>query len=738
MSSMFRSPEEFTPSDPESSSDDETLEEVSKKIEIEVNQELNAGVPQHTAVLTSGSTAQAHLFYGALLEDWCYKEVIEALGGQDASGRRLTRDSPEVQALGSDLYSSLSAQLGTHGVIGQGYQGSEWQMDRKIYRDGLKVLLNRALHQRLASGRTPSTALSPLATPYQPGVPYSFASRPNSPKLLSGASITTKNIPSIQERLDAMQLRSNPHTMIGSPPTLFPSIVSTGEPQFLQPSRYATDFAELELIGRGGYGKVFRVVNHLDGQEYAIKKITLSPKRLRRLQDGGSNELEALLREIRTLAALHHSNIVRYFGGWIEQTDARIAKDPPRLATQAMAMLHDRPARSDEDFSLGLQFDDEQDRDGPTLDEDNILFGYSSNSAEKFENDLKDRQRRASQATTSSDVTMKSFVQSREEYEDDDIESIPRPFGFPTQGQTSTDDQSSQNLFSDGGRPHTPRERADSGESNEPTWTLHIQMSLYPLSLASYLSLNDQTSSQCAKLIDRHCFHLLPTLRLILAILSGVEYLHIQNVVHRDLKPANIFLSIHKGTAYSTGCVDISMCPQCEPTDKAPAYVIPRIGDFGLVADISPPEAPTSQCNGSPIVSLNEIAEPLAGSYKGAATQPLSPLKDRAIGTEFYRPPSKAVSPDEKLDVFSLGVIAFELLWKFETRMERHAVLANLNKCLLPLDFSEKVGENSGRLEECLRGMLSADAAKRFSCKIVRECMEKLHEDVAKATPSTQ
>jgi translation initiation factor 2-alpha kinase 3 len=85
-------------------------------------------------------------------------------------------------------------------------------------------------------------------------------------------------------------------------------------------------------------------------------------------------------------------------------------------------------------------------------------------------------------------------------------------------------------------------------------------------------------------------------------------------------------------------------------------------------------------------VSINEIAEPLAGSYKPRATQHLNPLKDRAIGTEFYRPPCKAMSTDEKLDVFSLGVIAFELLWKFETSKPSPMTRAYVNLALLTSD----------------------------------------------------
>ncbi len=70
--------------------------------------------------------------------------------------------------------------------------------------------------------------------------------------------------------------------------------------------------------------------------------------------------------------------------------------------------------------------------------------------------------------------------------------------------------------------------------------------------------------------------------------------------------------------------------------------------------------------------------------------------------------------------------------------MERHTVLADLNKCFLPLDFSKKIGEKSGRLEGCLKGMLCADTDRRLSCKAVRECMESLLEDTTKAAPPTQ
>ena len=81
-----------------------------------------------------------------------------------------------------------------------------------------------------------------------------------------------------------------------------------------QISRYRNDFEQLEEIGRGGFGIVYKARHKLDGNLYAIKKIKLAK--------GNSEENKRIRREITYLSSLNNQYIVRYFQTWIEhETD---------------------------------------------------------------------------------------------------------------------------------------------------------------------------------------------------------------------------------------------------------------------------------------------------------------------------------------------------------------------------------------------------------------------------------
>ena len=64
-------------------------------------------------------------------------------------------------------------------------------------------------------------------------------------------------------------------------------------------SRYENDFEELDKIGEGGFGEVFKARHRIDGNIYAIKKIKLQSK-------PNSEENKRIRREVTYLSALNN------------------------------------------------------------------------------------------------------------------------------------------------------------------------------------------------------------------------------------------------------------------------------------------------------------------------------------------------------------------------------------------------------------------------------------------------
>lgn len=78
----------------------------------------------------------------------------------------------------------------------------------------------------------------------------------------------------------------------------------------MQWSRYHREFEEMNFVAGGGFGRVYRARNKLDGIEYAVKKVTIKYRTI--------NRLLSHVAEVKTFASLNHNNIVPYKAAWLE------------------------------------------------------------------------------------------------------------------------------------------------------------------------------------------------------------------------------------------------------------------------------------------------------------------------------------------------------------------------------------------------------------------------------------
>ncbi|XP_060548861.1 eukaryotic translation initiation factor 2-alpha kinase 1 isoform X1 [Pantherophis guttatus] len=175
---------------------------------------------------------------------------------------------------------------------------------------------------------------------------------------------------------------------------------------------------------------------------------------------------------------------------------------------------------------------------------------------------------------------------------------------------------------------------------------LHIQMQLCETSLCDWIAARND---KCLRATDAsNPYHHIEkhwTVKIFQELLEGVYYIHMNGVMHRDIKPRNIFL-------------------------QGPNHHV-KIGDFGLACrDI-----------------IEEDTTQLLSAENNYAF-----IHTSGVGTCLYASPEQLQGShyDFKSDMYSLGVILFELFQPFGTEMERTKVLMGLRRGSLPLTFCGK------------------------------------------------
>ncbi|EYB96337.1 hypothetical protein Y032_0151g2815 [Ancylostoma ceylanicum] len=275
-------------------------------------------------------------------------------------------------------------------------------------------------------------------------------------------------------------------------------------------SRYQNDFEEIEQIGSGGFGTVWKVKCLVDRCFYAIKKIPLK---------SCNTALTAkLLNEVHLLASLQHENIVRYHTGWLEVYRDEVptsSNTAHSTKTVVITEVHDDDAEALESSEQSATAPSASAKSVDTATATNVQLSSSDKSSST--NGPGRFWVRAKQVQASSPNFSEETVESDHTTSDLSVQ--------PT--------QQSVRLFN----------VMDLNLQNIWRTEILIQMELCTSNLERHLKKrnNKIRDMGLGELSVDGAFNR----ELAIQMLSAIEFLHQNNVIHRDIKPSNIFLKHH-------------------------------------------------------------------------------------------------------------------------------------------------------------------------------------------------
>ncbi|XP_072312363.1 eukaryotic translation initiation factor 2-alpha kinase 1 isoform X2 [Eucyclogobius newberryi] len=424
----------------------------------------------------------------------------------------------------------------------------------------------------------------------------------------------------------SQRLGTNTHSSTVRPMGLFQA----------QTSRYLSEFEEICRLGKGSYGNVFKVLNKLDGQNYAVKKILI--------KNVSKEDCMKVLREVKMLSSLQHVNVVGYHTAWMEHVQ-------PAAYPQSYLPALGSPEQCDSS--------DENHHNNSTGS--SIVFQSLSQELSVALSDKVDPANGAVEALVSTSV--KDHVMCSKPKHRVPENYVPCVFlgqrspikdsKCPAMGLDNSvifeEESSSNNELSKGscsGKECQQRMETCAKMIKEVQFhlMLYIQMQLCERSLKDWISERNaypkhQNTLECpfASVDTEH------TLNILKNILDGVEYIHSRGIIHRDLKPRNIFL-------HGQDC-----------------HV--RIGDFGLAC-----------------------GDLIVDGHKGSGSPCSDSSHTTGVGTFVYASPEQLMGShyDSKSDMYSMGILAFELFQPFGTEMERVRCLGDLKDGKIPDSFGHR------------------------------------------------
>ncbi|ORM39360.1 Eukaryotic translation initiation factor 2-alpha kinase 1 [Babesia sp. Xinjiang] len=443
---------------------------------------------------------------------------------------------------------------------------------------------------------------------------------------------------------------------------------------FLENGRFLRTFDCIKLLGKGGFGSVYRAQHKLEpgNPTYAVKLVLLKLKASEGLTS------KRYFREIVANREISSKYVVRYFTWWCEephflpltQLTAEIQSAAATNVKHLIGTTAIDAQRSTALTAFMQQYQEmlreimEKSSEDSVFNTSNISLmnsGVEPRARNKRLRAIGENSYRSRVGSDESDSMLNGVHVYKFEYEEsnDVIEYNESSQGVvfeysevSQQPNNIADEMQLRELSAQNHNKHESREKET--EKSYPVVLLILMELCKGCTLREWLNRPERSDKPMHYTLASNGVPV--EFDLFRQLIKGLRDIHANNFIHRDLKPENVFV---------------------DPDTHAV-----KIGDFGLVGFISQTthDTPLPQ-------NFRDVKQGEPLHHQGTDRSPPS-VPGHIIGTPGYTAPEGGFHCSEKADIYSAALILLELLSpRFNTVMERLAVLDTFRKSSNVPDF---------------------------------------------------